>query len=181
MTDHPSEPTATRRDFLVVVAMAFPAVGAGLAMWPFIHSMNPAADALALATTEIDFTPTELGQRVTVVWRGKPVFIVHRTPEQIAAAASDDRSPALLDPATDRSRVKNAEWLIVVGVCTQLGCVPLGQQSSAAHGDYDGWFCPCHGSQYDVSGRVRRGPAPLNLEVPPYQFVSNARVVIGQA
>ena len=174
-----SDDAVTRRDFLMVSAAAFTAVGAAFALWPFVDSMNPSADTLALSTTEIDLAPIALGQRITVLWRGKPVFIVHRPPDQIAAAERDNHASSLLDPATDQSRVKRSEWLIVVGVCTHLGCVPQGQLASAQHGDYGGWFCPCHGSQYDVSGRVRRGPAPRNLEVPPYKFLTDTRVAIG--
>lgn len=178
-TDPPNaEASVSRRDFLYISAGAFTAVGAAIAMWPFIDSMNPSADTIAVATTEVDLAPIALGQRITVLWRGKPVFIVHRTPEQIAAAEMDNRS-ALPDPATDQSRVKRPEWLIVVGICTHLGCVPQGQLATAAHGDYGGWFCSCHGSQYDISGRIRRGPAPRNLEIPPYSFVTDTQVAIG--
>lgn len=173
----PADPT--RRDFLVIAAGAFVSVGAAVALWPFIDSMNPSADTLALASTEVDLAPIALGQRITVMWRGKPVFIVHRTPDQIAAAEKDNRAPTLLDPATDQSRVKKPQWLIVVGICTHLGCVPQGQQATSQHGDYGGWFCPCHGSQYDISGRVRRGPAPKNLDVPPYRFLTETRLAIG--
>lgn len=168
-----------RRDFLVLSGTAFVAVGAAFTLWPFLDSMNPAADALALATTEVDLASIALGQRITVVWRGRPVFIVHRTPDQIALAEKDNSAPGLIDPATDQSRVQQPQWLIVVGVCTHLGCIPLGQTSTSQHGDYGGWFCPCHGSQYDVSGRVRRGPAPRNLDVPPCKFLTGTRVRIG--
>jgi len=173
-----SDATASRRDFLIVCAGAFSAVGAAAAMWPLIESMNPSADTIALSTTEVDLAPIALGQRITVLWRGKPIFIVHRTPEQIATAERDDRA-ALPDPATDQSRVKHAAWLIVVGVCTHLGCIPQGQTPTSAHGDYGGWFCSCHGSQYDISGRIRRGPAPRNLAVPPYRFLTDTRVLVG--
>ncbi len=169
----------TRRDFLLVAAGAFVGVGAALSLWPFIDSMNPSADTVALASTEVDLLPIALGQRISVLWRGKPVFLVHRTPEQIANAERDNHAPSLLDPATDQSRVKKPQWLVVVGICTHLGCVPQGQQASSQHGEYGGWFCPCHGSQYDVSGRVRRGPAPNNLAVPPYRFLTETRIAIG--
>jgi ubiquinol-cytochrome c reductase iron-sulfur subunit len=175
----------TRRDFLYVASGAFAAVGTALAAWPFIHQMNPAANVLALATTEVDLAPIEAGQIVTVLWQGKPVFVRHRTEAEIAAARAVEAS-ALIDdnarnanlktqePATDANRVIKPEWLIVVGVCTHLGCVPLGHQ-----GPYDGWFCPCHGSQYDTAGRVRKGPAPENLPVPPYRFTSDSTILIG--
>jgi len=154
-------------------------VGVAVAMWPFIDSMNPSADVLALSSTEIDLAPIQIGQRITITWRSLPVFIVRRTDEEIAQARADDNNPDLIDPATDRSRVKLEEWLIVIGVCTHLGCVPLGQRAGEPHGKYGGWFCPCHGSVYDTSGRVRRGPAPRNLEIPPYRFLDDMRVRIG--
>jgi ubiquinol-cytochrome c reductase iron-sulfur subunit len=172
---------ATRRDFLYVAASAWVAVGAAATLWPLIDSMNPAADVLAQATTEVDLAPIALGQRITVSWRGKPVFISHRTPEQVAEARADDRSPGLLDPQRDEARVKKPEWLIVIGICTHLGCVPLGQRPTDPRGPYGGWFCPCHGSIYDDSGRVRRGPAPRNLEVPEYRFTDATHVLIGSA
>lgn len=168
-----------RRDFLYVTAGAMAAVGAAAATWPFIDSMNPSADVLALSSTELDLASIQLGQRITVKWRGHPVFIVRRTADEIARAEADDGNPDLIEPAADASRVQRAEWLLVVGVCTHLGCVPLGQQSSDPHGKYGGWFCPCHGSVYDTSGRVRRGPAPRNLDVPPYTFLDDMRVRIG--
>src|SRR5579863_8695367 len=136
---------ATRRDFLLYAASGLGAVGAAAAVWPFIHSMNPAADTLALASTEVDISPVQVGQAITVTWRGKPVFIRHRTPEEIDAANKVDVKE-LRDPQTDAQRVKKPEWLIMVGVCTHLGCIPLGHE-----GKYDGWFCPCHGSVYDTS------------------------------
>jgi ubiquinol-cytochrome c reductase iron-sulfur subunit len=169
----------TRRDFLTLAASAVGAVGAACAIWPFINSMNPSADVLAVSSTDVDLAPVKPGQRITVKWRGKPVFIVHRTPDQIAAAQKDDNSPTLIDPQADAKRVQKPEWLIVIGVCTHLGCVPLGQSDTAPRGDWGGWFCPCHGSQYDISGRVRHGPAPANLPVPPYKFVTDTSVSIG--
>lgn len=171
--------TQTRRDFLYVAAGAMGAVGTAAALWPLIDSMNPSADVLALSSTEVDLAPIELGQRITVKWRGQPVFIVHRTEQSIARGRADDHNPELIDPATDAQRVERPEWLIVVGVCTHLGCIPLGQRPGDPHGQYDGWFCPCHGSVYDLSGRVRRGPAPKNLGIPPYRFVENGKVRIG--
>lgn len=168
----------TRRDFLYLTAGAFGAVGTGIFAWPFIDSMNPSADTLAMATTEVDLAPIEVGQAITVVWRGKPVFIRHRTPEDIAAANNVDVA-SLRDPQPDSARVKKPEWLIMVGICTHLGCVPLGQKKTDPKGDFGGWFCPCHGSHYDSSGRVRKGPAPKNLNVPEYTFTSDTTIRIG--
>jgi ubiquinol-cytochrome c reductase iron-sulfur subunit len=140
--------------------------------------MNPAADAKAEATLEVSLAQIKPGQAITVRWRGKAVFVVHRTEEQIARAEADDRL-ATLDPATDRSRVKRKEWLVVVGVCTHLGCTPTSRVTGSLVPQYGGWVCPCHYSQYDISGRVRRGPAPSNLPVPPYRFLDEDRLVIG--
>jgi ubiquinol-cytochrome c reductase iron-sulfur subunit len=168
----------SRRDFLTLTAVALGAVGAGSAIWPFIDSMNPAKDTLALATTEVDLGPVALGQRLTVVWRGKPVFIDHRPPEEVEKAAKVDLGE-LRDRQTDAERVKKPEWLVVVGVCTHLGCIPLGQKSTDDRGLFGGWFCPCHGSMYDTSGRIRQGPAPQNLVVPPYDFTSDTLIKIG--
>ena len=168
-----------RRDFLYLLAGATGAVGTALAIWPLIDSMNPAADVLAVSSTEVDLGPIEVGQRITVMCRGSPVFIDHRTPEQIAQAKAEDDDPDLIDPATDASRVKREEWLIVIGVCTHLGCIPLGQRPGDALGEWGGWFCPCHGSHYDTSGRIRKGPAPRNLDVPTYDFLENGMIRIG--
>jgi len=173
-----SSPDQQRRDFLLIATATVGAVGTGLAAWPFIDSMNPAKDVLAVATSSIDLAPVDVGQRVTVVWRGKPVFIDHRTPEQIAEARADDGAD-LPDPEPDAARVQQEQWLVVIGICTHLGCIPLGQRSGDPLGEYGGWFCPCHGSHYDTSGRIRKGPAPLNLEVPPYQFVEETQLRIG--
>ena len=171
----------TRRDFLYIAAGAFAGVGIAFSLWPFIDSMNPSADVKALSTTEVDLSPVQLGQRITVTWEGKPLFIDHRTPVQIGRAEADDNSPSLLDPQRDEDRVKRKDWLIVVGICTHLGCVPLGQKATDQRGQWGGWYCPCHGSQYDTSGRVRHGPAPKNLVVPAYYFASDRRVVIGKS
>jgi ubiquinol-cytochrome c reductase iron-sulfur subunit len=168
----------TRRDFLVLTAAALGAVGAASLVWPFIDSMNPAADTLALSSTEVDLTPVAVGQSITVVWQGKPVFIRHRTEKEIKEA-EDVNVAELRDPQTDASRVKKTEWLVVVGICTHLGCIPLGQKPSDPRGEFDGWFCPCHGSQYDSSGRIRKGPAPLNLALPPYEFKTDTSLKIG--
>lgn len=170
---------ATRRDFLYVAAGGLGAVGGAAILWPFIHSMNPSADILALSSVEVDLTPIQEEQRVTVMWSGRPVFVCHRSPEEVARSEADDRSPELIDPATDASRVKRKEWLIVLGVCTHLGCVPLGQGATDPRGRNGGWFCPCHGSAYDGAGRVRRGPAPRNLEIPKYAFLTDTRIRIG--
>lgn len=168
----------TKRDFLQLTAASFAAVGAGTVAWPFIDSLNPAKDTLALASTEVDLGPIQVGQAITVMWRGKPVFIRHRTEREIAEA-KDVKMSDLIDPATDADRVQKDEWLVLVGICTHLGCVPVGQKTGEARGDYDGWFCPCHGSHYDTAGRIRKGPAPKNLSVPPYEFVSDTRIKIG--
>jgi len=175
---HGDHPGTTKRDFLKLSAAAFAAVGTGAIVWPFISQLAPARDVLALASTDVDIGPIAVGQAVTVVWRGKPVFVRHRTEEEIAAARAVPMDQ-LKDPATDESRVQRAPWLIVVGVCTHLGCIPLGQKPTDPKGDYGGWFCPCHGSHYDTSARVRKGPAPLNLLVPGYAFTSDTAVRIG--
>ena len=163
----------TRRDFIHVMSASVGAVAAGAAVWPFIDQMNPAADVLALATTEVNLGAVEVGQSITVVWQEKPVFIRRRTQAEIEEARAVPLAQ-LKDPETDEARVQKAEWLIMVGICTHLGCIPLGQQ-----GDYDGWFCPCHGSHYDTSGRIRKGPAPENLLIPPYVFLDENKILIG--
>lgn len=168
----------TRRDFLIVTTAAVGGVGLGLALWPFIDFMNPAADVLALGSVEVDLAPVAVGQRITVTWRGRPVFIDHRTTRQIEAARADDTA-RLPDPEPDGARVKKPEWLVVVGVCTHLGCIPLGQKGTDPKGEFGGWFCPCHGSHYDTSGRIRKGPAPRNLDVPPYVFLKDTLLRIG--
>lgn len=168
----------TRRDFLYLAAGAFGAVGAGITAWPFIDSLNPAKDTLALSSIEVDLSPIQVGQSITVMWRGKPVFVRHRTAAEIEQARSVDLS-VLGDKQEDQDRVQKDEWLILVGICTHLGCVPVGQKPGEARGDYGGWFCPCHGSHYDTSGRIRKGPAPKNLAVPEYEFISDSRVKIG--
>ena len=167
-TKAPSKPqqSETRRDFLYLTAGAFGAVGAASFAWPFIDSMNPAKDTLALATVEVDLSPIQVGQSAKVTWQGKPVFIRHRTPEEIARAEGVDVS-ALRDKQADADRVEKPEWLVMIGLCTHLGCIPLGQKPTDPKGDFDGWFCPCHGSHYDISGRIREGPAPKNLAIPP--------------
>ncbi len=172
------EENKSRRDFLLLATATVAGTGVVLAAWPFIDSLNPAADILAISKTEIDLSPIELGQRITAVWRGKPIFIDHRTPEVIKRAKSED-SANLIDPQLDSERVQREEWLIVIGICTHLGCIPLGQKESDPRGKYGGWFCPCHGSLYDTAGRVRKGPAPKNLYLPPYKFISDTKIKIG--
>lgn len=166
----------TRRDFMVLSASAMAGLGAAAAIWPFIDSMNPSADVLALASTEVNLAPIAQGQEITVMWRGKPVFIRHRTPADIEKAREVDTT-ILPDPQSDAERVLEGkeQWLVMLGVCTHLGCVPLGKQA----GEYGGWFCPCHGSHYDTSGRIRKGPAPTNLIVPEYVFLDDTRLKLG--
>ncbi|MDB5412688.1 MAG: ubiquinol-cytochrome c reductase iron-sulfur subunit [Rubritepida sp.] len=168
----------TKRDFLKLTTAAFAAIGVGAMAWPFVASLAPARDVLALSSTDVDVGPVTVGQAITVVWRGKPVFVRHRTPEEIAAARAVPMSD-LRDPQTDQSRIIRDPWLVVVGVCTHLGCIPLGQKPTDPKGDFGGWFCPCHGSHYDTSARVRKGPAPLNLLVPAYAFTSDRALRIG--
>ena len=172
------EDGGTRRDFLQLVTASFAAVGVGAMVWPFISSMNPARDVLALSTTEVDLSPIAVGSAITAVWRGKPIFIRHRTQKEIDEARAVPLDQ-LRDPQTDQSRVKKAEWLVMVGICTHLGCVPLGQKPTDPKGPFDGWFCPCHGSAYDSSGRIRQGPAPANLAIPDYAFESDTKIRIG--
>jgi len=163
----------TRRDFIHVLSGGVGAIAAGAVVWPLVDQMNPSADILALSTTEVDLTQVEVGQSITVIWRKQPVFIRHRTAAEIAEAEAVPLSD-LKDPETDAQRVERPEWLIMVGICTHLGCIPLGER-----GDFDGWFCPCHGSHYDTSGRIRKGPAPKNLLVPDYVFDGDDKVLIG--
>jgi ubiquinol-cytochrome c reductase iron-sulfur subunit len=177
----PGDPGPTnpgRRDFLAYATTAIAAAGTGLALWPMVASLNPAADTLAMATIDVDLSAVWVGQRIAVTWRGKPVFIARRTPEEIAAA-NDVAVAELRDPQPDDARVKKLEWLIVVGVCTHLGCIPMGGKPTEPRGKWNGWFCQCHGSQYDTAGRIRQGPAPRNLEVPPYTFTADDVVRIG--
>jgi ubiquinol-cytochrome c reductase iron-sulfur subunit len=173
-------PDATKRDFLKLVAAASAAIGVGAIAWPMIDSMNPSSDVLALGSIDVDLAPIPVGQAITAVWRGKPIFIRHRSPEEIKAA-EDTPLSQLSDPQTDADRVKSGhdQWLVVIGICTHLGCIPLGNKPTDQRGDYGGWFCPCHGSQYDTSGRVRHGPAPVNLGLPPYAFETDTKIKIG--
>ncbi|MFZ5792220.1 MAG: ubiquinol-cytochrome c reductase iron-sulfur subunit [Pseudomonadota bacterium] len=173
-----AEGEGTRRDFLMLATGAVAGIGIVSLAWPFIDQMNPSADTLALSTTEVDIGQVQPGQAITVLWRGKPVFIRHRTPEEIKAAEDVDLSE-LRDPQPDSARVQKPEWLVMVGVCTHLGCVPLGQKLTDPKGEWGGWFCPCHGSEYDTSGRIRKGPAPRNLEIPAYSFETDTTLLIG--
>ncbi len=168
----------TRRDFLYVATGAVTVVGAALAAWPFINAMNPAANVLALSTLEVDLAPVEVGQSITAVWRGKPIFVRHRTEEEIAQAVAED-SVDMKDQQLDADRAPRPQWLVMIGICTHLGCMPLGQKRADPKGEFGGWFCPCHGSHYDTSGRIRKGPAPTNLEIPEYAFLDDIRIKIG--
>ena len=168
-----SEKKVKRREFIFTATYAVGAVGVGATIWPLIDQMNPDSSVKALASTEVDISQIEPGKSITVLWRGKPVFIKRRTQEEIAEAQSvslDD----LPHPEKDQDRVKNPEWLVMLGICTHLGCVPLSDK-----GEYNGWFCPCHGSHYDTSGRIRKGPAPTNMEIPKYAFVDDNTIKIG--
>ncbi len=190
MSSHAEEPN--RRDFLIIAGNAFAGVGGAIALWPFIAQMNPDKTALALSSTEIDISPVKVGQAITVMWRGKPVFIRHRTPDEIKAAqevpisqlpdpVARNENIAPDAPATDENRtIKGHEnWFIAIGICTHLGCIPKGQTLGDEKGEFKGWFCPCHGSHYDTAARIRKGPAPRNLEIPPYSFISDEKIKIG--
>ena len=181
----------TRRDFLYVATGAFAAVGGAAAAWPLIDQMNPDASAQALASIEVDLAPIEEGQAITTIWRGKPIFIRHRTAKEIEEAKNtslDDLADtdarvvgeSGLDARdSNRTQKGHEKWLVLVGICTHLGCIPKGQSLSDKKGEYDGWFCPCHGSHYDTAGRIRKGPAPRNLDVPPVTFISDTKIKIG--
>ena len=162
-----------RRDFLFTASYTFGAIGLGAAVWPFIDQMNPDSSVKALASTEVDLSQIQPGSSITVLWRGKPVFIKRRTQEEIVEA-KNVKLEELKHPEKDEDRVKKDEWLVMLGICTHLGCVPLSDK-----GEYNGWFCPCHGSHYDTSGRIRKGPAPTNMEVPEYEFVDSNTIKIG--
>jgi ubiquinol-cytochrome c reductase iron-sulfur subunit len=168
----------TRRDFLYIATGAVAAIGAAATVWPFVAQMNPDASTVAAgAPIEVDLTPIAEGQVIKVFWRGKPIFINHRTKKEIDEARNVNVA-SLPDPQPDSARVKagKEQWQVLIGICTHLGCIPLARQ-----GQYDGYFCPCHGSQYDTSGRIRSGPAPTNLPLPPYEFVSDTKIRIGEA
>ncbi|MDO8208038.1 MAG: ubiquinol-cytochrome c reductase iron-sulfur subunit [Gallionella sp.] len=159
-----------RRNFLIKLTSVVGGAGVAATCVPFVASMNPSSDVLAKAETDVDLSGIPPGGMHTVAWQGKPVFVLHRTPEQIKASAESNGG---IDPEPDSKRVINPEWLVVVGVCTHMGCVP--------NKEGPGWECHCHGSQYDDSGRVVRGPAPKNLEVPPYRFAADNKIIIGKA
>ena len=165
----------TRRDFIYIATGAMAAVGAAAVIWPFVDQMNPDASVLALASTEFDLAGVEEGASVTIKWRGSPVFVRHRTAAEIEEARAVPMGD-LKDPQSDEDRVKEGhdQYLVMVALCTHLGCVPVGDA-----GEFGGWFCPCHGSEYDTSGRIRKGPAPKNLVIPPYQFLSDTVIQIG--
>ncbi len=162
-----------RRDFLFTASYTLGAIGLGATVWPFIDQMNPDSSVKALASTEVDLSQIQPGSSITVLWRGKPVFIKRRTQEEIIEA-KNVKLEELKHPEKDEDRVKKDEWLVMLGICTHLGCVPLSDK-----GEYKGWFCPCHGSHYDTSGRIRKGPAPTNMEVPEYEFVDSNTIKIG--
>jgi ubiquinol-cytochrome c reductase iron-sulfur subunit len=188
----PTDEELSRRDVMLIAAGGFATIGAAAALWPLLDQMNPDASTLSLATTDVDLAPIAEGQAITVMWRGKPIFIRHRTDKEIAEAKDtplDDlidplaRNANLPDsaPASDDNRAaKDKEpWLVMIGICTHLGCIPKGQAVGDYKGEFGGWFCPCHGSQYDTAGRVRIGPAPENLSIPPYSFTSDTKLKIG--
>ena len=180
----------TRRDFIHIFGVAVAGAGAAAVVVPLVDQMNPDASVRALSTKEVDISAIQPGQAIKVMWQGKPVFIRHRTAEEIAEAnatplsalkdskSRNENAPANAD-AEDKNRVVKPAYMVLVGVCTHLGCIPLGTAQGETKGDYHGWFCPCHGSHYDVSGRIRKGPAPENLPVPPYAFVSDTVIKIG--
>jgi len=185
--EHAHEPAVTRRDFLYVATGAAGGIATAAAVWPLINQMNPSADVQALASIQVDISAVEVGSQLTIKFLGKPVFIRRRTPEEITAARDTPlsdlpdqlaRNANLPADATatdeDRTMDKEGEWLLMTGVCTHLGCVPIGEA-----GDFGGWFCPCHGSHYDTAGRIRKGPAPENLHIPVASFVSDTVVQLG--
>jgi len=170
------DPTGRTYSYMVMGAGKFLYASLGRAtVLKALSYWSPAADVMAMASLEVDISKIVEGTAITVIWRGKPVFIRHRNAREIESARGDDNSSDLKDPQPDAERVKDPKWLIVVGICTHFGCVPMNGQ-----GAYNGWFCPCHGSHYDTSGRIRRGPAPLNLEVPDYSFINPERVLLGK-
>ena len=185
-----TKPEQTRRDFLYIATGAAAAVGTAFAAWPFLDQMNPTSAVLALASVEIDVSSIQLGQQVVFKWRGHPLFVRRRTPKEIAEARATllsdlpdplARNANLPDdaPATAANRQIKPEWLVLVGVCTHLGCTPTVSTPGSPQGDYGGWLCHCHGSEYDIAGRIRKGPAPQNLAVPPYSFLSDTKIKVG--
>jgi ubiquinol-cytochrome c reductase iron-sulfur subunit len=183
-------PEPTRRDFIYIATGSAAAVGAGLAAWPFIDQLNPSSAVLALSTIEQDIASVQPGQQVVFNWRGHPLFVRRRTPKEIEEAKAVNvsdlpdplaRNAALPDdaPATDANRASDSEWMVLVGVCTHLGCTPTVSTPQVPQGEYGGWLCHCHGSQYDTAGRIRKGPAPQNLLIPPYAFLTPTRIKVG--
>ena len=184
---HAEDTAGTRRDFLYYATAGAGVVATGAAVWPLVNQMNPSADVRALASIDVDISGIAEGSQLTVLWRGKPVFVRYRTADEIKAAQDvtlgdlvDTTSNNNNQPGTDASDAnraldKEGKWLVMMGVCTHLGCVPLGDGA----GDFGGWFCPCHGSQYDTSGRIRKGPAPRNLEVPVAAFTNETTIKLG--
>jgi ubiquinol-cytochrome c reductase iron-sulfur subunit len=177
---HGEDADVTKRDLLQLIATAGAVIGVGAIAWPLIDSMNPSKDVLALSSVDVDLTPVIEGQGITIVWQGKPIFVRHRTAAEIKEA-QDVKLNDLIEPQADSARIKagHDQWIVLIGICTHLGCVPLGNKPSDPRGEYGGWFCPCHGSQYDTSGRVRHGPAPANLGLPPYAFESDTKIKVG--
>jgi len=172
-------PDPKRRDFLYVATGTLGVVAVAGSFWPLIDAMNPAADIRALAKVEVDLASIPVGARITVQWAQKPIFIDHRSERQIANAMVDDSNMGLIDPALDSERAQRAQWLVQIGICTHLGCIPKGQSPGDLRGDWNGWYCACHGSVYDAAGRVRKGPAPRNLDLPPYSFISDTLLQLG--
>ena len=177
---HDTAPDGSKRDFLKLVGASAAVIGIGALAWPLIDSMNPSSDVLALSSVDVDLAPVPAGSGITVVWRGKPIFVRHRTPAEIKTS-QDTPLSAMIEPVPDAERVKagHEQWLIAIGICTHLGCIPNGNKPTDPRGEYGGWLCPCHGSQYDVAGRVRHGPAPYNLFLPPYDFTADTKIKIG--
>lgn len=169
-----------RRDFIYVATIAFTGVGAAATVWPFVDQMNPSADVLAFSSVEVDLSGVEAGQGIEAVWQQKPIFVRNLTAKEQSEAKAVPMSD-LRDPATlaERTKPGHENWLINVGICTHLGCIPLGIKEGQPRGDYGGYFCPCHGSHYDTAARIRKGPAPLNLVMPPYEFKSPTLIKIG--
>ena len=170
-----------RRDFINIAAVSFAGVGGLVTLYPLVNQMNPSADLLPLATIEVDISQLNPGQSIKTIYRKQPLFVRHLTPQEIQAAdavpVSELRDPQSL---AERTKPGKAQWLVTMGVCTHLGCVPLGAGEGEAKGEYGGYFCPCHGSHYDTAARVRKGPAPLNLEVPDYEFKSDTVIEVGK-
>jgi ubiquinol-cytochrome c reductase iron-sulfur subunit len=171
-----------RRDFINIAAVAFAGVGGAAFVVPLVNQMNPSADVLALASTEVDLSAIQPGQAIKTIYRKQPLFVRHLTPQEIATA-NGTPADSLRDPQSlaDRTKPGKTQWLVTMGVCTHLGCVPLGAGEGENRGEFGGYFCPCHGSHYDTAGRIRKGPAPKNLEVPDYVFRSDTVIEVGAA